>query len=64
MANNDFIKVQKHLKGVDYPASKQELLKHADDAGLQKDIRSEPERLPDEQYDSPVSVTKALDNLR
>jgi hypothetical protein len=60
MAKVNPIQLQKHLKGVDYPASKKELLKHAKEQGADKDALSALEELPDEQYESPAAVSKAI----
>ena len=60
MAKVNPIQLQKHLKGVDYPASKKELPKHAKEQGADKDALSALEELPDEQYESPAAVSKAI----
>lgn len=57
------IQVQKYLNNVDYPASKQDLMKTAEREGADDDIRSTLERLPDETYDSPVDVSQAIGKL-
>ena len=43
------VEVQKHLKGVDYPADKQELIQHAKQQKAAKDVISLLEKLPDNQ---------------
>ncbi len=60
MAKVNPIQLQKHLKGVDYPVSKKDLLKHAKEQGADKDALSTLEQLPDEQYESPADVSKAV----
>lgn len=60
MANNDFIDVQKHLAGVDYPASRGDLVDAARSNGAPGELVERIEGLPDEQYDAPTDVTKAL----
>lgn len=60
MANNDFIDVQKHLAGVDYPASRGDLVDAARSNGAPGELVEHIESLPDEQYDAPTDVTKAL----
>ncbi len=54
------IELQKHLKGVDYPASKEDLLANAKQQGADEDALSALEQLPDEEYESPAAVSKAL----
>ncbi len=52
--------VQMHLSGVNYPASKQDLLNEAEEQGAGEDIRSALAQLPDEEYDTPDAVSAAL----
>lgn len=63
MATVNPIELQKHLKGMDYPASKQDLVQHAQDQGADQNIRSMLEQLPDEQYETPADVSKAVGDL-
>lgn len=57
------IQLQKHLKGVDYPAKKQELIEHAQKQGADENALSALQQIPDEEYDSPTDVTKAISNV-
>jgi hypothetical protein len=57
------IQIQKFLKGVDYPASKNDLLKNAEREGADEDARAALERLPDQEYDSPADVSEALGKI-
>jgi hypothetical protein len=53
--------VQKHLKGVDYPANKQTLMKHARKHGANKSIIALLETLPENtEYSNPADLNKAL----
>ncbi len=54
------IQLQKHLKGMDYPASKQELIEHAKKQGADEDALSALEELPEQEYEAPTDVNKAL----
>jgi hypothetical protein len=54
------IQIQKHLSGVDYPASKQTLLETAKKEGADKDLLDALERIPDGDYDAPTAVSKAV----
>lgn len=63
MATVNPIELQKHLKGMDYPASKQDLVQHAQDQGADQNIRSMLEQPPDEQYETPADVSKAVGDL-
>ncbi|WP_019587329.1 DUF2795 domain-containing protein [Deinococcus apachensis] len=60
MAKINPIQLQKHLKGVSYPASKQDLMDAAEENGADDDVRSMLDELPDEEYETPAAVNKAL----
>jgi hypothetical protein len=57
------IQIQKYLKGINYPASKRDLLENAEREGADEDIRTTLEQLPDQEYENPADVSKALGNL-
>ncbi len=57
------IQIQKYLKGIDYPASKGDLLANAEREGADEDVRATLEQLPDEEYQTPADVSKALGNI-
>ena len=63
MAKVNPIELQKHLKGVDYPASKEELLQHAQQQGADEKVREILEQLPDEEYETPAEVNKAVGEM-
>jgi hypothetical protein len=63
MAKVNPIQLQKHLKGVDYPSSKEDLVKHAQNQGADKEAISVLEQLPDKQYDSPTDVNHAVGEI-
>jgi hypothetical protein len=54
------IQVEKFLKGASYPMSKLEIIKQAEDHGVDEAVRQELMKLPERQYDSPRSINKAL----
>lgn len=58
------IQLQKHLKGVSYPASKQDLMKAAKANGADEDINSFLEQLPDQQFETPADVNEAFGKLK
>ncbi|AFZ25325.1 Protein of unknown function (DUF2795) [Cylindrospermum stagnale PCC 7417] len=65
MAKTNPVEIQKHLKGVDYPADKQELIDHARKQGADREILSLLEQLPeDEEYESPTELNKALGEIQ
>ena len=55
--------VEKFLKGMDYPVSKTDLIKHAQQQGADENIRAALQRLPDQTFHSPVDVSKAVGEL-
>jgi hypothetical protein len=60
MAQAEFIKVQKFLSGMDYPASKQDLIEHARKQNADQDVIEALEHLPDREYDGPNVVSSAV----
>jgi hypothetical protein len=58
------IQMQKFLKGVDYPASRRDLLETAERNGADEDVRTTLERLPDEEYQTPADVSQALAKIK
>lgn len=63
MATVNPIDLQKHLKGMDYPASKQDLVEHAKSSGADKKMLDMLEQLPDEEFQTPTDVNKAVGEL-
>lgn len=63
MAQANPIQIQKFLKGVDYPASKQDLVKHAEENGADDNVCSVLEQLPDQDYETPAEVSKAISDI-
>jgi hypothetical protein len=48
------------LKGVDYPADKQTLVETARSNGASEDVMSALDALPDQQFQTPAEVSKAV----
>lgn len=63
MAKVNPIQLQKHLKGMDYPASKQDLIKHAEKNGADDNVRSVLQQIPDEDYETPAELSKAVGKI-
>ena len=57
------IQLQKFLKGVDYPATKEDLLESAERNGADEDVRTTLEQLPDEEYETPADVSQAVGKI-
>lgn len=63
MAEVNPIQVEKHLKGLDYPTSKDNLVKHAQQQGADQNIMDALQKLPDETFNKPTDVTKAIGEI-
>ena len=57
------IQVQKFLGGVDYPASKDDLLQKARQEGASQEVVSTLERMSGDRYNSPNDVSEAIGKL-
>ncbi|MGE5636603.1 MAG: DUF2795 domain-containing protein [Nocardioidaceae bacterium] len=54
------IEVQKHLSGVDYPASKQDVIAVAERNGAPQEIIDALQAMDGERFDGPSAVQAAL----
>lgn len=54
------IEIQRYLKGMDYPAGKQDLVDCAMEEGADEKVLSSLEELPDQDYNSPADVMRAF----
>ncbi|WP_343548135.1 DUF2795 domain-containing protein [Ralstonia sp.] len=61
-ATHSPIGIQKALKGASYPAKKQELLKTAQANGADDSTLKTLRDMPDDEYDTPAAVSKAVSN--
>jgi hypothetical protein len=52
------IDIQKALKGMDYPASKEQILAHA--KGGDKDVLDALQKIDDREYEGPSGVSAAV----
>lgn len=57
------IDVQKSLKGIDFPATKDDILSRARDGGASEEVMAELEQLPERDYDSPAEISRELGKL-
>lgn len=60
MAKVNPIQIQKHLRGMDYPASKADVLRALEQNGADDETRNTLKQLPDETYETPADVSKAI----
>ncbi|MFD1720287.1 DUF2795 domain-containing protein [Amnibacterium endophyticum] len=54
------IQVQKFLGGMDYPVSKDTILKTAKDSGADQPVLDALGNIPDRQYDGPNAISHEL----
>lgn len=52
--------VTKHLKGIDFPAEKKDLIKHAQHMKAEKVVLEEIQRMEDREYGNMADVMKAF----
>lgn len=52
------IQMQKFLGGVDYPAHRDDLVRHAESHGADKEVLDNLRKIPDREYDGPNAVSK------
>jgi len=52
--------VEKHLKGVQYPAKKEDLVNQAKKEGAGKDVIDALQHMPGQTFNRPTDVTKAI----
>ncbi|MCX2967557.1 DUF2795 domain-containing protein [Streptomyces sp. TRM70308] len=60
MAQPNPIDLQKALKGVEYPSSRDELVKKAKDNGADKGLVDQISQLKENSFDGPDKVQKAV----
>jgi Protein of unknown function (DUF2795) len=54
------IEAQKYLKGMDYPASRQDVIEHARSKGAPSEMIDDLESHGQDRYDNPGEVQKAF----
>ncbi|WP_024874160.1 DUF2795 domain-containing protein [Saccharomonospora piscinae] len=57
MSQPNPIRLQSFLSGVDYPCSRDDLVRHARDQGADDDLLRHLEAIPDRTYDGPNAVS-------
>jgi hypothetical protein len=54
------IDVQKTLSGMDYPARKEDIIRHAKEQGADKEVLDALEKIEDREYEGPSGVSSAV----
>ncbi|HEY0808046.1 MAG TPA: DUF2795 domain-containing protein [Pseudonocardiaceae bacterium] len=62
MSKPNPIQMQKFLGGINYPASRDELVEHARSAGADEAVLEHLRALPDQMFDGPNAVSQAYSN--
>lgn len=57
------IQVQKYLKGVDYPCSKDQLVEKAKEEGADVNVISTLQKMPDQNFNSPNDVAQSIGKI-
>lgn len=60
MATPNPIQIQKYLSGIDYPASKDDIVATAEKEGADGDVLDALKGIPDGDYEKPTDVSKAV----
>lgn len=60
MGHANSIHIQKYLKGVDYPATREEIIENARSLGADESICASLGQLPDEDFQTPAAVSQAF----
>ena len=63
MAYANPAEVERYLKGVNYPAKKEDLIKHAQQQGANQDVMEVLKEMRDQNFNSPVEVNKAVGEI-
>jgi hypothetical protein len=64
MANISVIDITKALKGVDFPAEKEDLIDYARENGADEEILQLMEEMPEEEYGSMSDVMSAFGEIK
>ena len=58
------VQVQKFLDDVDYPASRDQLVRAAAQEGADDTVRETLRKLPEQRYETPADVSEALGKIK
>ena len=54
------IDIQKALSGIEYPAKKDDVVRHAESQGGSEEVLEALKGIGDQEYDTPAAVSKAV----
>ena len=64
MANINPVQLQKYLSGIDYPASKTDLVNTARREGADQNAIAVLERLPEKRFNGPNDISQAVSEMK
>lgn len=56
--------VEKFIKGIKFPASKQDLILQAEGNNADQDVLNILENVPDKQFNSPIDISIAIGKMK
>ncbi len=63
MAKVNPIQLEKYLKGLNYPAKKDDIVQYAQQHGADENVKSALQQLPDQTFDGPTEISKAIGQI-
>jgi hypothetical protein len=57
------VQIQKFLHGLDYPVTKQKILETAKKEGADDNVMDALNQIPDQDYESPITISREIGNL-
>jgi hypothetical protein len=63
MARANPVEVEKSLKGIDFPAKKEDLVKHAQQHGANQEVLETIKNLPVDEFHNAADVAKAIGEM-
>lgn len=63
MINPNIEQLQRYVAGLDFPASREGLVRHATEQGADEQVVNTLRKLPATEFDSPESVSSALSEI-
>ncbi|MBW4561009.1 MAG: DUF2795 domain-containing protein [Mojavia pulchra JT2-VF2] len=59
----NLVQLNKSLNEVDYPISKKDLIKNAEEKGIDEKVLRVLKKIPYKNYDTPTDVSEAIEHL-
>lgn len=63
MTKLNSVQLEKNLNEVDYPISKKDLIKYAEQTGTDEKVLRVLKQLPSKEYETPTDVSKAIGDI-